>query len=112
MTEVSGTDPATAGTLDELRGEIDSIDEELIAIIGRREAVVRRIMLLKNDEEAVRSPQRVQAVLDRVAETARRQGVDPEVVTRTYEAMIRALTELQMHHLNTRQCDGHSQAPS
>nr|AFV52121.1 chorismate mutase [Streptoalloteichus sp. ATCC 53650] len=51
---------------------------------------------LKHDEQAVRSPDRVEQVIARVRDRAAELGVEPDVVERTYRALITALTDLQM----------------
>jgi isochorismate pyruvate lyase len=85
--------------LDRLRGEIDVIDHELVAIIGRRAAVVRQVVRLKRDEDAARSPQRVEQVVANVRRIAEDAGAPPDVVEATYRALIASLTDMQLEHL-------------
>lgn len=82
--------------LDAFRQQIDEIDSELVRIIGRRAGLVRKLMKLKGDSEAVRSPGRVEQVVRNAESTARLVGAPVEVVTPTYRAMIQALTDLQL----------------
>ncbi len=54
-------------TLDELRKQIDAIDEELVAILNRRAEIVVEIGRLKSAEGApVYAPDREKAVLDKI----------------------------------------------
>lgn len=82
--------------LNAYRKQIDEIDTELVHIIGRRAEIVRKLMKLKGDSEAVRSPDRVEQVVKNAEFTARLVGAPVEVVTPTYRAMIKALTDLQL----------------
>ncbi|PWW58259.1 chorismate mutase [Actinokineospora spheciospongiae] len=92
--------------LQALRGEIDELDRRIVALLARRTAVVRRVVQVKRDEAAVRSPDRVEQVVRRVRGLAEEHGTDPDVVESTYRALITALTDLQLRILPTRSTGG------
>lgn len=85
-----------------LRSQIDEVDREVVALLARRTAIVREVMCLKGDEEAVRSPARVEEVVVRVRRLAVAAGMPPTVAEATYRAMITSLTAMQMEHLRIR----------
>lgn len=85
------------------RNEIDCLDSQIIALIAERTQVVKKIMVLKTDEESVRSCDRVQQVLDKVARLAEENGLEPEIAVPTYRTLIQVLTEMQLEYLQRRQ---------
>lgn len=90
------------GTLEELRGEIDAVDEEIIGLLSRRESIVRRIVVHKDDEKAVRGVDRVTLVLSRIRQLSETSGLDPNIGEAVYRIVIEQFTELQMTELRKR----------
>ncbi len=79
-----------------VRGEIDAIDEKIIDLIGQRQAWVIEAGKLKKNEEGVRAPDRVEQVIGKVRRLASEAGASPDVVEKTYRAMISAFIELEL----------------
>ena len=84
--------------LTEIREAINALDGRIVELIGERQAWVERAGRLKrtHDEDAVRAPARVEAVIERVRALAAPAGASPEVVERTYRALIAAFVELEL----------------
>ncbi len=82
--------------LDAVREHIDALDEELVALIAAREQLVLAAGRRKASAEAVRAPARVEQVVARVRAHAERSGASPDVVERTYRAMIAAFTDREL----------------
>ncbi|MFJ6956262.1 chorismate mutase [Micromonospora aurantiaca (nom. illeg.)] len=76
--------PAGAARITELRAAVDRLDQRIVELLAVRTRVVRELTAHKSDEAAVRSPDRVRQVLDRVAELAGRHGMPPEVADNRY----------------------------
>lgn len=89
-------------SLDRVRAEIDDIDDELVAVLARRELLVRRAGNLKNDESAVRAPDRVEQVIEGVRRRAEAHGADPDIVERVYRTMIDCNIDLELRELEAR----------
>lgn len=89
-------------SLARVRSEIDEIDDELVAILARREQLVRRAGNLKSDESAVRAPERVEQVIAGVRRRARAHGADADIVERVYRTMIDCNIDLELRQLNAR----------
>ena len=91
---------SVSGQLDDVRAAIDEIDEEIVALIWRRERLVRLAGGLKENDAAVRSPKRMEEVIAHVRSAAEEQDSDCNVVERTYKAMIEAFIdyELKIRH--------------
>lgn len=86
--------------LDDVRTAIDEIDEDIVALIWRRERLVRLAGPLKDNDAQVKAPERVEEVLEHVRTAAEAQDGDPTVVEATYRAMIDAFIdyELKVRH--------------
>ena len=83
-------------TLQELRGEIEEVDQELIRLIKARMDIAVRIA----DEKSAtgfptRDPDRVGVVLAGVSEQARNLGMDPDPVREIFRTLIRMSEDLQ-----------------
>lgn len=85
------------------RQEIDRIDQQIVALIADRTKTVKKIMVLKTDEESVRSCDRVQQVLDKVAKLSEEAGLEPHIAVATYKTLITVLTDMQLEYLHNRQ---------
>jgi len=81
-------------TLDELRAEIDAVDDELAALLARRMALAAQVAAVKRGTGApVLQPGREEAILARLG-----AGMDPQylpALTAVYQAIFRASRELQ-----------------
>ncbi|WP_460957881.1 chorismate mutase [Parasphingorhabdus pacifica] len=87
-------------SLDEIRGQIDQLDDEVIKLLAQRQQLVERAAAHKQDEAAVRAPGRRERMMERRRTRSVEEGVHPEVVARVYTAMIDAFidVELTVHH--------------
>ena len=79
-----------------VRAAIDRLDGDVVALLARREELVRAAGRLKADGAAVRAPGRVEQVVARVRALAGEHGASPEVVERVYRAMIAAFVDLEL----------------
>jgi len=78
-------------SLDELREEIRSIDQEIVELIAQRTYVAESIAAVKREEGIPTTDEsQEQAVMDRAGENAQRFGVDDNLV----KAIFRLLIEL------------------
>ncbi|MES2522692.1 MAG: chorismate mutase [Gemmatimonadota bacterium] len=78
-----------AGSLPELRTAIDAIDTELIAMIGERIAIARRVGAIKGTEGLpVMDPAREAAVVSRAARMAREAGLPEDEIRALFWQLI------------------------
>jgi isochorismate pyruvate lyase len=82
--------------IDAVRTEIDALDAQLVAVIAQRQRWVEVAGSLKPDRDAVRAPDRVEAVIQKVRALAETAGADQTVVEQTYRAMIAAFIDLEL----------------
>ncbi len=79
-----------------VRVAVDEVDEQIVALIGRRERLIRIAGTLKADSAEVRAPGRVERVLEHVKATAEQKDIDTGIVEETYKAMIDAFIRLEL----------------
>ncbi len=92
-----------APDLSRIRTEIDGLDRQIVGLIAQRQRLVESAGRLKADRDAVRAPDRVEAVVAKVRAIAVDAAADPAVVEQTYRAMIGAFIalELEVHASET-----------
>ena len=83
-------------TIDEVRANIDALDRRIVDLIAERQSWVVTAGSLKKDEQGVRAPARVEQVIDKVRGLAEQAGASPDVVERTYRALIAAFIDLEL----------------
>lgn len=83
-------------SIDEVRNNINNIDEQIVKLIILRGEFVKQAAKFKKDSENVRAPKRVEEVISKVKNTARLNGANEEVVENIYKAMIESFIKLEM----------------
>jgi chorismate mutase/predicted N-acetyltransferase YhbS len=83
-------------SLAEVRSCIDAIDGDLVDLLARRQALVQRAARVKTDQDAVRAPERVAAVIETVRLRAAEAGLSPGVAEAIWKVMISAFTGLEL----------------
>jgi isochorismate pyruvate lyase len=74
--------------MEEVRTEIDRIDQALVDLIGERFSYVDRAWQLKQSPAEARVPWRIQQVIDRVRARAAEKRLPPELVEALWRQMI------------------------
>lgn len=74
--------------MDEVRVEIDRIDQALVDLVAERFTFVDRAWQLKNSPEDAVVPWRIQQVIDKVKAQASEKGLPPELVESIWRQMI------------------------
>ena len=76
-------------SLDELRGEIETIDRELVELIARRTYVAETVAEVKCERDLPTTDERQEErVMERAGENAQRFGVDDNLVKATFRLLI------------------------
>ena len=79
--------------LNAIRVQIDSIDDQIVVLLGARQRAVEAAGRLKTDPAAIPAPDRVRFVIDRVSRMAASIGADPALIARIYEHLIDCFIE-------------------
>jgi len=84
----------SAPSLSELRNQVDTIDGQLVALLGQRFAVTRQIGVLKAvDDLPSRDEARESHMHLRLAILAEEQGIDSAMVLRVFDEVIKRVRE-------------------
>lgn len=86
-------------SLEEVRSNIDRIDNEIIKLIAERTDYVKQASSFKKDEDGVKAPKRVEAVIQKVREKAAEYGADSDMVEVLYREMISRFISMEMDEL-------------
>ncbi|MCU1727665.1 chorismate mutase [Pseudomonas sp. 7P_10.2_Bac1] len=83
-------------SLEHVRGHIDALDRQIVALLAERGAYVSQAARFKKDSDAVRAPQRVEQVIHKVRNLADELGANPEVAEAVYRAMIAGFIQQEL----------------
>ena len=74
--------------MDDVRAEIDRLDNALVDLVAERFTYVDRAWQLKNNPAEATVPWRIQQVIDKVKARAGERGLPPELVESIWRQMI------------------------
>ncbi len=83
-------------TLEELRSEVDSIDEEIVKLIAKRNEYIKQAAKFKQSIEEVKSPDRIEEVMQHVRSLAISLGVNPNMIEDLFKIMIDEMVETEI----------------
>ena len=83
-------------SLEEVRANIDRIDDEIIKLIAERGTYVVQASAFKKNEEGVKDTGRVENVIAKVREKAKEYGANPDMVEALYREMISRFVNMEM----------------
>lgn len=83
-------------SLEEVRTNIDRIDDEIIKLIAERGAFVVQASAFKKNEKGVKDTERVEKVIATVREKAKEYGAEPDMVEALYREMISRFVNMEM----------------
>ncbi len=86
----------TCTTLEEVRNNIDRLDQQIVTLLAERGRYVSQAARFKKDTDGVKAPQRVEQVIAKVRDLAQTVGANPEVTEQVYRAMIEAFIQQEL----------------
>ena len=90
--------PEECASLAEVRAEIDRIDRDIVAAIGRRRHYVMRAAKFKTSAASVSAPERLSAMLLTRREWAEKEGLSPEMIEKLYRDLVDHFTAEELAH--------------
>ena len=85
--------------LNEIRTGIDRIDSDIIKLLSQRSALVSEAGKLKKSASAVRDPERVEKVINKIKQIAIKEGLDPKIAEKIYRNIIDCFINMKMKEL-------------
>ena len=83
-------------TLEEVRTEIDSIDDKIVELISDRSHLVRQAAAFKNSVEEVKAEDRIDFILQKVRHSAIQADVSPNMISDLFKIMINEMVETEI----------------
>lgn len=92
MTDRPTLPPADCQSLQDVRREIDRLDQAIVSLLAERGQYVLAAARFKRSVAEVQAPERVEQVIANVRRLAQAQGGMPDVVEAAYRPLIAAFT--------------------
>ncbi|MCW8894207.1 MAG: chorismate mutase [Sulfurimonas sp.] len=83
-------------SLEEVRTEIDKIDDQLVELISIRSHLIRQAAAFKNSVEEVKAEDRIDYILQKVRHKAIQADVSPNMISELFEIMINEMVETEI----------------
>jgi isochorismate pyruvate lyase len=80
--------PEDCRNIDDIRYEIDLIDNQVIWLIAQRAQYVKEAAKFKKSEDAVRDEERVKKVIESKKQLALEYNISPDLIGEIYRTMI------------------------
>lgn len=87
-------------SLEEVRSNIDRIDNEIIKLIAERGNYVIQASKFKKNEAGVKAPDREEAVIAKVRKEAEEYGADTDMVEALYREMISRFVNMELQEFS------------
>ncbi len=84
-------------TLEEVRAEVDKVDEEILHLIAKRKDLIKQASKFKHSIDEIKTDDRVDFVIDRARHLALTLGVNPNMVSDIYKIMIDEMVESEIN---------------
>lgn len=83
-------------SLEEVRTEIDNIDDQLVTLISERSHLIRQAAGFKNSVAEVKAEDRIDFIMQRVRHRAIELNVSPNMISELFEIMINEMVETEI----------------
>lgn len=84
--------------MSEIRTEIDTLDRQIVHLIGQRLEYVKAASKFKTSETSVKAPERFKAMLITRREWAIEEGLSPDAIEKLYSDLVKHFIEEEMKH--------------
>jgi isochorismate pyruvate lyase len=86
----------TCNSLEEVRDEIDKIDDQLVELISVRSHLIRQAAAFKNSVDEVKAEDRIDYILQKVRHAAIKADVSPNMISELFTIMIDEMVETEI----------------
>ncbi len=95
--------PENCKNIEEIRKEIDNIDQEIINLIGKRFNYVKEIVKYKSpDKNSIIAKNRYNKVISDRKSWAEKQGLAPKVIEKIYKTLIDYFIKEEIEMVNNK----------
>jgi len=89
----------TCRSLEEVREEIDKLDDKIVELIAKRNNYIKQAAHFKESVDEVKSPDRIDAVIQRLRRKALDLDLSPNLIADLYTKMIDEMVETEIAEL-------------
>jgi Chorismate mutase len=86
--------------MDELRKELDLLDNELIKLVSKRFKFIEQAAIIKDDVSKIRDNERIEAIIVRLRNLAEINDISPDIVEKLWRYIIELSIELETEIFN------------
>jgi len=97
--------PSECVNMEDIRGEIDALDQAIIKLLGARFQYVLAASKFKTSATSVRAPERFKAMLATRREWAEAEGLSPDAVEKMYSDLVNHFIAEEMKHWAAQQSE-------
>ncbi len=83
-------------SLEEVRKEIDKIDDQIVELIAKRNAYIRELAHFKNSVDEIKAKDRIDDVINRMRSRAIELDLSPNLINDLYIRMIDAMVDTEV----------------
>lgn len=83
-------------SLEEVRDEVDIIDDKLVELISQRSHLIRQAASFKNSVNEVKAEDRIEFILQKVRHKAIQADVNPNMISELFTIMIDEMVETEI----------------
>jgi len=89
-------EPNACHSLDDVRNEIDRIDDALVDLIAQRNRYIRQAAKFKDSVEKIKEQSRIDSVIERIRLRGIDQGVSANMLEDIFRSMIDEMVETEV----------------
>jgi isochorismate pyruvate lyase len=94
---------SNCGSIEEIRNEIDRIDQEIISLLGDRFQYVKAIVQFKEPTQAgIVAMDRYNAVIESRRQLAEKAGLNPDLVEKVYREIMNHFIDEELKIVNSK----------
>ena len=86
--------------MDELRKELDLLDNELIKLVSKRFKFIEQAARIKDDISKIRDNERIESIIIRLRNLAEINDISPDIVEKLWRYIIELSIELETEIFN------------
>jgi len=90
-------------SLEEVRIEIDKLDNKLVELISQRSHLIRQAAAFKDSVEEVKAQDRIEYILQKVRHAAIEADVSPNMISELFTIMINEMVETEISEFRNTQ---------
>ena len=88
--------------MDELRKELDLLDNDLIKLVSKRFKFIEEAAIIKDDVSKIRDNDRIENIIKRLRELAIDNDISPDIVEKLWRFIIELSIELETEIFNNK----------